>query len=41
MSQVAAARRAAADEDRVEVLGQQRLQAVDALPEPHLQARAR
>ena len=36
--QVAAARRAGADEDRVIVLGQQRLQAVDPLAEPHLRA---
>ena len=36
--QVAPARRAAADEDRVVVVLQQRLQAVDALAEPHLHA---
>ena len=36
--EVAAARRAGADEDRVVALGQQRLQAVDALAEPHLDA---
>ena len=36
--QVAPARRAAADEDRVVVVVQQRLQAVDALAEPHLHA---
>ena len=36
--QVAAARRAGADEDRVVVFGQQRLQAVDALAEPRLDA---
>ena len=36
--QVAPARRAAADEDRVVVLVQQRLQAVDALAESHLHA---
>ena len=38
--QVAPARRAAADEDCVVVVGQQRLQAVDALAEPHLHAEA-
>ena len=37
--QVAPARRAGADEDRVVVLGQQRLQAVDPLAQPHLQAK--
>ena len=36
--QVAAARRAATDEDRVVVIVQQRLQAVDPLAEPHLHA---
>ena len=35
--QIAPARRAGADEDRVVVLRQQRLQAVDALAEPHLE----
>ena len=36
--EVAAARRAAADEDRVVAFGEQRLQAVDALAEPQLDA---
>ena len=39
--EVAAARRAGADEDRVVVLGQQRLQAVDALAQPQSRRRGR